>query len=86
MVAGILELGIDLDVAGTGVAGTTGLAGCGCGVLSIFLGVLTPWGCWPALSLDKSSLIVRIEDWYSLGTDGATIGPDWIGGVPLGES
>lgn len=36
-------------------------------MLSIFLGILTPWGCWPALSLDKSSVIVLIEDWYSFG-------------------
>ena len=49
---------------GAGAVGTTGLVGNG--VLSIFLGTLTPWGCWPALSLDKSSLMVRIEDWYSL--------------------
>lgn len=64
------------------VGGETGLVGAiGAGILSIFLGILTPCGCWPAFSLARSSLIVRMEDWYSLGADGVPIPP-----VPLGDS
>ena len=37
---GMLEVGVGFEETGTGVAGRTGLAGTG--VLSIFLGVLTP--------------------------------------------
>jgi len=44
--------------AGAGAAGVVGFAG----AAGTVRGILVPWGCWPAFNLDKSSVIVRIDD------------------------
>ncbi len=71
-------------VKGLGIAGAGGIAGLGgvTGAAGTVRGILVPWGTWPDLSLDKSSCIVRIDDWYSLGAEGTTgAGGGVIGGL-----
>ena len=48
----------------------------------IFCGVEVPCSCCPDLILLKSSLIVRILDWYSFGAFGVA---DWGAGTDLGK-